>query len=190
MKNRSFLKLIVIIAFVLLFAACDSGNDQQISDAEMFWQEFPSVGKDNIFVYRTTTETANILENGTGVVLLGFKECPWCQQYVEHLQDVAREMGIARIYYTDIRQDRENNTVSYQRILSVLVSSGRLQNDPQGNPRVYVPDITMVNKGVIVGRDYMDLDEIRGYTPQTFWTTERVNERKSKLREAMSRIEP
>jgi len=142
--------------------------------------------RNNIFVYRTISEVADILANGTGVVLLGFSECPWCQLYVEYLQAITREMGIQRIFYSDIRQDRQDNTESYQRILNIF--SGSLQYDNEGRPRVYVPDLTIVDNGKIVTRDYMDLIEIRGYLPQEYWNEDRVNALKNRLREGMRQI--
>ena len=40
-----------------------------------------------------------ILEHGTGVVYLGFPECPWCQAYVPMLNEVADIEGLEKIYY-------------------------------------------------------------------------------------------
>jgi len=45
------------------------------------------VGNDNILVYRNAGEAADILEKGRGIVFIGFKECPWCQQYAVYLHD-------------------------------------------------------------------------------------------------------
>jgi hypothetical protein len=155
-----------------------------MSDSERFAQEYPLVGKDNIFVYRNAGETADILAKGRGIVFIGFKECSWCQAYAVFLHDAAREMGIDTIYYCDIREDRQSNSESYQRILGIL--DGRLQYDDEGRPRVYVPDVSIVSRGRIITHDFETSKETLGYnTPQEYWNDERVQALKERLRAGM-----
>jgi hypothetical protein len=169
-------------------AIADSSEyNLQLSDAERFALEYPLIGSDNIFVFKTANETANILANGTGVVFIGFKECPWCQLYVVFLHDVAREIEIEKIFYCDIREDRQNNSESYQRIVDIL--SGQLQFDDEGRPRVFVPDVTIVNSGKIVSRDFETSKDTLGYrTAQEYWNEDRVNALKDRFREGMKQI--
>ena len=47
-------------------------------------------------------EIIKIMKNGTGVVYLGFPECPWCQSYVKMLNEVAKDVGIEKIYYYNV----------------------------------------------------------------------------------------
>jgi len=156
-----------------------------LTDSERFALEFPQVGNDNVFVYRTASETADILANGRGTVFMGFKDCPWCQPYVVFLNEIAKEMGIDKIYYCDIREDRQNNTESYQRILEILTN--RLGYNDEGRPRVFVPDLTIASRGRIITRDFMTVDDRIGYnTPQEYWNDERVHTLKEKLRTGMN----
>jgi predicted bacteriocin transport accessory protein len=155
-----------------------------MSDSERFALEYPLAGKDNIFVYRNAGETADILEKGRGIVFLGFKECPWCQVYAVYLQDVAREMEMDTIYYCDIKEDRESNSESYRRIVSIF--SGYLQYDDEGRPRLYVPDVSIVSRGRIITHDYETSKETLGYdTPQEYWNDERVNALKERLKKGI-----
>jgi len=173
-------KLAFLIISSLMLLQCH-GKSNQISDSERFAQEYPLVGGDNIFVYRNADETADILENGRGIVFIGYKECPWCQLYAVFLHDVAREMEIDKIFYCDIKEDRENNSESYRRLVSIL--AGRLQYDDEGRPRVYVPDVSIVSRGRIIARDFETSKETLGYnTPQEYWNDERVNALKERLR--------
>lgn len=191
MKKIIMVTAIIILAAIVVFFVLlpkktkeDEGDlaaPQQITDSEKFALEYPLVGNDNIFVYRTAAETINILANGTGVVFMGFKECPWCQYYAMFLHDAARETGINKIFYCDIREDRQNNTDSYQRIVSIF--SGSLQYDDEGRPRVYVPDLTVVNGGNITGRDFETSKETLGFsTPEEYWNDDRVISFKNRLK--------
>ena len=175
-------------AFELLLKVSDvaSAITQRLTDAERFALEYPLVGSDNIFVYKNASQTADILANGTGVVFMGFKECPWCQLYAVFLHDIAREIGLARIFYCDIREDRQNNSDSYQRIVTIL--SDFLQYDDEGRPKVYVPDVTIVNGGKVIGRDFETSKETLGYgTPQEYWNDDRLNAFKERLREGIKK---
>ena len=181
--------LILLISF--LFLQCYAKDDRkeshgsQVSDSVRFALEYPLVGNDNIFVYKNAGETADILANGRGIVFIGFKECPWCQLYAVFLHDVAREMEIDTIYYCDIREDRENNSESYQRIVSIL--SGHLQYDDEGRQRMYVPDLSIVSRGRIITHDFETSKDTLGYsTPEEYWNEERVNALKERLRVGIS----
>ena len=77
-------KIIIVIGVVLVIALGVLGylylNKEKNTDIDgkKFAEEYTSVTKDNVFVYRSAEEIINILEHGTGVVYLGFPECPWC----------------------------------------------------------------------------------------------------------------
>jgi predicted bacteriocin transport accessory protein len=178
----TFSKFVLIFIFSCLLIQCHGKDSRkEMSDSEKFAQEYPLVGSGNLFVYRNAGETADILEKGRGIVFLGFKECPWCQQYAVYLHDAAREMEIEKIYYCDIKEDRETNSESYRRIVEIF--SGRLQYDDEGRPRVYVPDTAIVSRGRIITHDFETSKETLGYeSPQEYWNEERVNALKERLK--------
>ena len=74
-------------------------KQEQETDSQKFAKEYSTVTEDNYFVYRNAEEIIKILEHGTGVVYLGFPECPWCQAYVPMLNEVSDVEGLEKIYY-------------------------------------------------------------------------------------------
>jgi len=183
-------KISLIIISSCMFLQCNGKGgkmeayDSQSTDSARFALEYPLVGNDNIFVYRNANETADILENGRGIVFIGYKECPWCQQYAVFLNEVARGMEIEQIFYCDIREDRERNSESYRRIIGIL--SGYLQYDDEGRQRLYVPDLTIVSRGRIITHDFETSLDTHGYNmPQEYWNDERVEALKERLREGI-----
>ena len=140
-----------------------------------------------MFVYRTAEEVINVLKHGTGVVYLGFPECPWCQTYVKYLNEVATEVGVEKIYYYNILEDRTNNTEEYKEIVSLL--SEFLQYDDEGNSRVYVPNVSFHVNGEIIGNDCETSKDTKGFaTPEEYWTEEEVTELKNTLTEYMEEV--
>ena len=183
MKNKKILLSIVSVLLVTLITGCSLFNDNKSiekTDAEKFSEEYTEVGKNNLYVYRDVDQIINILEKGTGIVYLGFPECPWCQTYSKYLNEVALDLGIEKIYYYNIREDRNNNTEDYQKIVSIL--KDYLQNDEEGNKRIYVPSVIALNKGKIVGFDDETAWDTKGFkTPSEYWTKDEVKDLKAKL---------
>ena len=178
-------RTIIIIIITCLFLNCQKkAEENQITDSQRFAIEYPLLPPDNIFVYRNANETADILEKGRGVVFMGFKECPWCQYYAALLHETALEMEIEKIFYLDIKQDRENNTEDYQNILGII--NRRLQYDDEGKPRIFVPDLSIVSRGRMITRDYETSKDTHGHdNPEDYWTEERITALKEKLKTGM-----
>ena len=189
MKNKGIIIvmsiiIVVLIAVVVFLLVKDNEKDEtdnnEITDALKFAEEYTLVPDDNVFVYSDVDEIIDILENGTGVVYLGFPECQWCDQYVVYLNEVAKENGILEIHYYNIREDRSNNTENYQKIVALL--EDYLEDDEDGNPRIYVPAVIFMNNGEIVGfDDETSLDTDDASTPREYWTGERVANLKTRL---------
>ena len=165
--------LILIISLSLLF------KKDKISDAERFAKEYDFT-VNNVFVYRNLDEINKILENGTGVVYLGFPECPWCRGYIPYLNEVAINEHLDKIYYFNILNDRKNNTSGYKKTVQLL--NDYLKYDNEGNKRIYVPAVIAVNNGKIVGFDDESSFDTKGYeTPEEYWKNEDLDGLKKRL---------
>lgn len=191
MKKDKLIILVTVIATLILGSVgyfvwhqqakkTDQPTAAVQTDAQRFKAEYPGVGDDNKFVYATAEQVIDLLETGKGLVYLGFPECPWCQQYVIYLDEVAREQNFNKIYYYNVRQIRTDNTAEYQRMVTLL--GDRLDKDDSGQPRIFVPDVTAVRDGEIVGHDNTSaLNGSADGTPASWWTDERVAKLKAEL---------
>lgn len=185
MNKKKILIIIgaIILLGVILYLAVSTNNKKEqniTNDNERFANEYKTVTKDNVFVYRDINEIINILEKGTGVVYLGFPECPWCKAYATYLNEVAKEQDVEKVYYYNILEDRKNNTKEYQKIIELL--GDYVANDEEGNKRIYVPMVIGVNKGQIVGFDDETAWDTKGYeTPEDYWSQEDLQGLKDKL---------
>ena len=165
--------LILIISLSFLF------KKDKMSDAERFAKEYDFT-VNNVFVYRNLDEINKILENGTGVVYLGFPECPWCRGYIPYLNEVAINEHLDKIYYFNILNDRKNNTSGYKKTVQLL--NDYLKYDNEGDKRIYVPAVIAVNNGKIVGFDDESSLDTKGYeTPEEYWKNEDLDGLKKRL---------
>ena len=187
-KNVIIVIFMVIVAAFGVFAVYEKSKDVlEKSDGEKFSEEYTEIDSDNPFVYRSLSEINKILENGTGIVYLGFPECPWCQRYVVYLNDVAKDYELEKIYYANILEDRNNKTEDYQKTISLI--SDYLQYDEEGNKKIYVPSIIAVYKGEIVGFDDETSWDTKGFdTPDEYWDTDSINALKSRLEEMIAKV--
>lgn len=184
----SIISLVILTALSILIYKKFEDNSSKPTDSERFKEEYKNVPDDNLFVYTSSEDIIKILENGTGVIYLGFPECKWCQAYVPILNEVAKNEGIEKIHYLNILEDRKNNTSDYQKIVEIL--GDNLLYDDEGNHRIYVPDVTIINKGEIVGHDNeSSLVTEEDGTPETYWTTEKKEALKTRLKSYIDKID-
>ncbi len=184
MKNNIKYIIIGVIILLLLALLYFFGINKKETDSKKFSKEYDI--EENVFVYRSKEEIIKILENGTGIVYLGFPECPWCKAYVKILNEVAKEEGVEKIYYYNILEDRKNNTSTYQKIVSIL--NENLLYDEEGNKKIYVPDVTFVLNGKIIGHDNETSVVKEDITPNDYWTEERIKTLKDKLRKYIALV--
>lgn len=174
--------LLLIASLVVYFVFIKKDNN---TDNIKFSKEYTSVSKDNVFVYRSKDEIINILEHGTGIVYLGYPECPWCMAYVPLLNEIAKNEGIEKIYYYNIREDRKNNTEFYQKVVSIL--NDYLNYDEEGKKRIFVPNVTFVKEGKIIFNDN-ETSLISDKVPSEYWTEEKKNLFNEKLRKNINEL--
>lgn len=181
---------LLIVGGFLLFNKPDKKEENKptpTADAIKFKEEYTKVNDDNVFVYRSIEDIIKILENGKGIVYLGFPECPWCQAYVPYLNDVAKEVGISKIYYYNILNDRKEETDNYKKILGLL--GEYVEYDSEGNKRIYAPTVIFVDDGKIVGMDSETAKDTKGFkNPEDYWTEEEVKDLKDKLKSLAEQV--
>lgn len=180
-----FVGAIVILGGALAWLLSQQNQTAKLSDAERFVVEYSEADTDHRFVYADNQEVLNTFSSGTGVVYLGFPECPWCQSIVPILDEAAKAEGVDKIYYLNVRQSRTDNDSTHQALMDRL--SDYLNKDEDGNPRLYVPDITILKDGEIIGRFIQESAEDAN-TPAEYWTSERRDKALAELRQMMQKL--
>lgn len=195
MKKKTTISIVAAVVIVVLGGlvtwvlisqnrATDQQQTAKSTNSQSFVSEYPKVGADNRFVYATTDQVLEVFESGSGLVFLGFPECPWCQQLAPIVDESARLEGLEKIYYLNILESRQNNDQVYQKLVDRL--KDYLAVDDDGNPRITVPDVTALRDGQIVGRFKQESADSQ-VTPETYWTDERRERAVVQLREMISK---
>lgn len=185
MKKNKIIKIIFlsIILIILLIGCFYIVKSNQKTN---FNKEYTLVSKDNVFEEKSSEEIIKVLKNGTGIVFLGFPECPWCQHYAKILDDLSHEEGIKVIYYYNIKKDREKNNETYKEIVSLL--NDNLDYDKEGNKRIYVPDVSFVYNGDIIYHTNETSMITEDITPEQYWTKDKEETTKKELSKYINKI--
>lgn len=181
-------KMILGVLSLFLLTACTSGSGQMettpsTEPTNNVMTDYEKIPEDNVFYTSDKDGVLKLLEHGTGVILLGFEECPWCQAYAPYLDEVSKEYDLKVLYY-DVLEDRKENTEFYQTLVNIMNEQGDdiTGYDNDGNARIYVPLVIYVIKGEIVGYDsetsQLSTDDI---SVEDYWTEDKVQALKDKL---------
>lgn len=181
-------KFFLIILCVFTITACSK------SDSLKFKEEYEalngkdnnqgnqykevSISKTNPIKYSNYEEIIDVIKNKTGIIYLGYPECPWCRNAIEVLLDVAKEYSINKIYYLNMynerdyyevkngelvyKKDQDGNDIKgnegYFKLLQALddqlddyiIKSGD-KSFNVGEKRIYVPLVIFVKDGKVIG---------------------------------------
>ena len=187
MEKKNTVITIIVAALSVILIVTGIYFKKDVKDADRFIKEYNKVSTDNVFVYKSAEDVIKLMEHGTGVVYLGFPECPWCQAYVRYLNEVAIDAGVDEIYYYNIKKDRDKNTDNYKKMVSIL--KNHTLYDEKGDLRIYVPYVALFIEGKIIGVDYETAFDTNGFNdPDLYWTDEEITELKDKLYELMLQV--
>ena len=193
MKNKKIILIssivfILLITLLVLFLVFKKNKiNKNIDEEKIKFAEEYKTTKDNVFTYRTIEEINKILKNGTGLVFLGFPECPWCRGYVPIINEVAKKEGLEKIYYFNIYEDRKNNTEEYQEMVKLL--KGFLRYDDEGNERIYAPSLIAVKNGKILEFDDTRYWDNKKYdSAEEFWQSADLKPMKEKITKMINEV--
>ena len=183
----SIVVLLLIVGLVLFLVFKKNKINKNIDEEKIKFAEEYKTTKDNVFTYRTIEEINKILKNGTGLVFLGFPECPWCRGYVPIINEVAKKEGLEKVYYFNIYEDRKNNSEEYQEMVKLL--KGFLRYDDEGNERIYAPSLIAIKNGKILEFDDTRYWDNKKYdSAEEFWQSADLKPMKEKITKMINEV--
>lgn len=117
--------------------------------------------------YTDYEKVFELLDKGTGVILFGFPECPWCRNLVPVLTSSAIDYGLDTIYYMSNQKDRDTLSLNkkgkvitdkkatddYKKLVEILkddLPEYRGLKD-KSIKRLYFPTVLFIKDGKILG---------------------------------------
>ena len=199
--RKSAIIIVTIVAIFSMFIGYKYFKDDNVvvnENARQFKQEYESlnnkvneengkkypnvkVTNEKVIKYSSYEEIFEVLKTGTGVIYLGYPECPWCRNLVPIMLSAAAEAELETIYYLNIKEDRdllmldsngeiivekEGNKKYFQlvEVLSDILEEYILTDIDgntvdTGNKRIFVPLLVYVKDGKILGHHLGTLED-------------------------------
>ena len=136
---------VVVITILLTIVLCINVNMED----HKFKEDYPQLDENKLIIkYTTANEVLELLANNySGIIVYGFKQCPWCQAVVPYVNEIALEKGYQEVLYLDIKDMRDNpdsiEKEQYNKIFNLI--KGKI-----GNPeKIFAPTITVLKEGKI-----------------------------------------
>lgn len=184
-------KIIYFILFTLLFAAfiflgTRNYKPKELSDSQLFNKEYKTVGLDNHFEVLDSEGALTFLENGTGILFLGFPENVWSTPIAEILDEVSKSENFSPIYYFNFLDERNSYHTNYQGILREI--DDYLVTDDTGELQLYAPLVVAISHGKVFFYDNDTAFMNYKTNPKSYWTEEKKSEKKEQYKEVLKRI--
>lgn len=107
-----------------------------------------------------------------------------CTKYGLLIDEVAKNYSIDTIYYYDIKEDREKNNGTYQKIINKL--SNYVLTDDLGKQNLYAPTLIFIKNGNIMEFDD-SLTLSRGKNTDKLWDDDTIETKRNYLFDVMER---
>ncbi len=155
-KTQMIIYIILFIIFIALFIYFGTfeKTTKKSSDSDKFKNEYKEVNEDNIYVYLNGTETLDYIKNDNVIILFGVKNNSYVGFYANILNEVAKNIGIEKIYYYDLTEDRKMNNGTYQSIVNYLKDYAVSLDD--GSKNIYAPTLIVKCDGIVTYFDDED----------------------------------
>ena len=187
MKKNIILFITILILSTLASFFIYEHFNKELKARNNLSTTYTKLNKKNVYKIININKAIKLVKQGNGALLIGFKECIWCQQYVKVIDDIAKKNSLSTVYYLDIKEDRKNNTKKYQELVNLL--KDKLKNDDLGNKRIFVPFLVIAkNKEILATDDETSTLSSDKVDPLKYWTKEKINALEEKLKPAIEKI--
>lgn len=183
--TRNFIYLVLFAFLIWCFVYLGKKDfSSTITDAERFSKEYTTIDMDNPFVYVNSNRVLNILNNETGIILVGFSSNAWMQEYVRELYPILKENNITKVYYYDVIEDRTKKTKNFRQIEDLL--SKYLKITDMGAEYLFTPALIFVKDGKII--NYDDETSLVSYDMRTdtYWNEDAITNFHNKINTYLS----
>ena len=187
-----FVKVLLVIIMVLVLTACNSRE----SDAIKFKKEYEvlngkksengkntiknlKISKNNPIKYATYDEVIDVIKKGTGIIYLGYPECPWCRSAIPVLLESAKDYKIDTIYYINMLKERDYYEVKDGKLVYKKDDDGKYMKGTKGYFKLLKALDSELDEYVIEDDDKKyDVKEVSQMISEYLWS---LNERQQHL---------
>ena len=97
----------------------------------------------------------NLIQKGKSIILVGSKTSSWSKEFVKQVNEDVKDLGVDKIYYYDINNDKAQKKSNYYRIKELL--EGSLTTTDGSKSNLLAPSIYIIVDGEV---KYYNVDTV------------------------------
>ncbi|MGL4336531.1 MAG: TlpA family protein disulfide reductase [Turicibacter sp.] len=173
---RRSVKLIMGFVWICLLMGCSQPKEINVRGLA----EYTKLPSHHLIQTIDFTEAKEIIADGSGIIFMSYPGCPWCQEAIAVVNEVAKELKINEVYYLNVKElKREETGINeYDELTSLLRDHLTIEN---GEPVMYVPDTYVIKNGEILGHHLGTTDSHDAFEREM--NEDELNELKTTFRE-------
>ena len=145
-------RLFIILLCLLTLCSCtakEPANDIDLVTTKVDMSGYRNMLPfDHQFVGIDPSEFIRVFqEKGTGIFYFGYADCPYCNEAIPYLNEVAKENDI-KIHYIDVYSDQYNFFEYFETVKALLEEILPVED---GEVVMYTPTVVAIRNGEIVG---------------------------------------
>lgn len=188
-KKRNILKKIIyVILFVLMIFAfiylSEKYKDNSKEEVKTISNYYPEINSD-VFNVINGTKLINVIKKDKSIIFIGSQTSRWSRQYIKELNSIFQEIGLDKIYYYDINNDKAQKNSNYYEIRELL--NGFLTSTDGSENNLLAPSFYIIDNGKVL---YYNNDTVamKNTTEiEDYWTEEQKKQFAFEIKNAINK---
>lgn len=188
-KTRNILKKIIyVILFVLMIFAfiylSEKYKDNSKEEVKTISNYYPEINSD-VFNVINGTKLINVIKKDKNIIFIGSQTSRWSGQYIKELNSIFQEIGLDKIYYYDINNDKAQKNSNYYEIRELL--NGFLTSTDGSENNLLAPSFYIIDNGKVL---YYNNDTVamKNTTEiEDYWTEEQKKQFAFEIKNAINK---
>ena len=188
-KTRNILKKIIyVILFVLMIFAfiylSEKYKDNSKEEVKTISNYYPEINSD-VFNVINGTKLINVIKKDKSIIFIGSQTSRWSRQYIKELNSIFQEIGLDKIYYYDINNDKAQKNSNYYEIRELL--NGFLTSTDGSENNLLAPSFYIIDNGKFL---YYNNDTVamKNTTEiEDYWTEEQKKQFAFEIKNAINK---
>lgn len=151
---KKLLKICIFIVLILAFVYFGTKDYKSSTKKKVNEKNASSILLNGDYVFKEINHSKvlnRLSHKNDSIIYVCVDGNKLCTKYGLLIDEVAKSFSIDNIYYYDIKEDRESNNGTYQKILSKLTNY--VVTDDLGKQNLYSPTLIFIKNGLVYSFD-------------------------------------
>lgn len=167
-KKVIYLLIFILMIFAFIFLSKKYTKDEEIT--ETITTYYSNITSKKFEVVKAA-KVKSLLKEGKSIIILGNNESKYSEKYVSLIQETIESIILDKVYYYDLRKDKQQQNSNYYDIRDAL--SGNLVTTDLGENNLLAPSFYIIDNGEV---KYYNIESVAVKNTDSiedYWTYEK-----------------